>query len=415
MSRYGKQQFPNVAVITPSYNQARFLRQTIESVIHQDYPHIEYLIFDGGSTDGSVEIIRQYADRLAYWVSERDNGQADAINRGWQRSRGDILAWINSDDTYEPGAISAVVEVFRRHPEVDMVTGDCQVIDETGRVLHSLPSGAFDIHALLAGNSLPQQGVFCRRRAVEAVGWLDADLHYVFDWALWLKLWLNGARFYHLPCILANFRIWEQSKTASDTIGTSLSGGLYFAKERLSVLTRLLKAPEVAGHMERRRLFRTALLGNLLELALLHQLANETQQMDDYLDRFVEASPASLQAMPYPQALAAHLAYLHGNPDQAIDRFLDVLSGSMARSGRSLGIAAWKRVLRAETYLVQAWHATHLSDNRRAARCFTRAMVANPVLLFQRRALSPTIKSLLRLTLAGQSRHSLVDNSYNSE
>jgi len=415
MSRYGKQQFPNVAVITPSYNQARFLRQTIESVIHQDYPHIEYLIFDGGSTDGSVEIIRQYADRIAYWVSEQDDGQADAINRGWQRSRGDILAWINSDDTYEPGAISAVVEVFRRHPEVDMVTGDCQVIDETGRVLHSLPSGAFDIHALLAGNSLPQQGVFCRRRAVEAVGWLDADLHYVFDWALWLKLWLNGARFYHLPCILANFRVWGQAKTASDTIGASLSGGVRFARERLGVLTRLLKASEVVGNIERRRLFRMALLGNLLELALLHQLADETQQMDDYLDRFVEASPASLQAMPYPQALAAHLAYLHGNPDQAIDRFLDVLSGSMARSGRSLDIAAWKRVLRAETYLGQAWHAMHLSDNRRAARCFTRAMVANTVLLFQSRALSPTIKGLLRLMLAGQSHDNLTDNSRNDK
>ena len=126
---------PLVSIVTPSYNQARFLGQAVESVLVQDYPQIEYLVLDGGSTDGSVEILRAHEDRIDHWVSEPDAGQADAINRGWQRSRGQILAWLNSDDRYEPGAISAVVEAFQRHPGADVVAGDCQVIDGHGAFL----------------------------------------------------------------------------------------------------------------------------------------------------------------------------------------------------------------------------------------------------------------------------------------
>lgn len=385
-----------VSIVTPSYNQARFLPLTIRSVLEQEYPHIEYLVMDGGSTDGSVDVIGQYQDRLAYWVSEPDNGQANAVNRGWQRSQGEILAWINSDDTYEAGAVSAIVEIFRRHPEIDVVTGDCQVIDAEGNVLHCLPSGNFDIHALLAGNSLPQQGVFCRRSAVEAAGWLDSELHYVFDWALWLKLWLNGARFYHLPRTVANFRVWGQAKTASDTVGASLSGGVRFARERLYVLHELLNAPEVIRIAGRRDLFKTALLGNLLELALLHQLANETQTASEYLQRFVEENPIIPHDLPYPQALAAHLAYLDGDVEQAIDRFVSTLSAGFAQIGQPASPAVWKRALRSETYLVKAWHAAHLTDNPGAAGHFLKAIAADPRLCFHRRVISPAIIHHLR-------------------
>lgn len=400
------QRQPLVSIVTPSYNQAQFIRQTIESVIYQDYPYIEYLIFDGGSTDGSVEIIRHYADRLAYWASEPDNGQADAINRGWRRSKGEIVAWLNSDDTYEPGAISAVVNAFRCHPQIDVVTADCQVIDESGAVVHTLPSGVFNVHAILAGNSLPQQGVFCRRRVVEAVGWLDIELDCVFDWALWLKLWLHGARFLHLPRTVANFRVWRQSKTASDTISASLSGGVRFARERLSVLTKLLSTPEVADNPERRQLFRTALLGNLLELALLHQLAEESQQASEYLERFVKETSIARQSLPYPQALAAHLAYLDKGIAQAIERFVSSLSFSMAQADHAVDVSKWIRILRAETYLVQAWHATHLSNDGLAARYFAQAIATNPEFLFQRRVLSPAVKALCKMLMTSGSHHS---------
>ena len=123
---------PLVSIVTPSFNQAAYLEQTIRSVLEQDYPRIEYMIVDGGSADGSVGIIKQYADKLAWWVSEVDKGQTDAINKGFGHAKGQILAWINSDDTYEPGAVSAAVEYLQAHPDVGMVYANCNFINEEG-------------------------------------------------------------------------------------------------------------------------------------------------------------------------------------------------------------------------------------------------------------------------------------------
>ena len=124
---------PLVSIVTPSFNQARFLEAAIESVLGQDYPHLEYMIVDGGSNDGSLEIIRKYERRLAWWVSEKDAGQTDAINKGLARANGRILAWLNSDDSYEPGALRAAVDFLLGHPETGLVYGDANFIDEAGR------------------------------------------------------------------------------------------------------------------------------------------------------------------------------------------------------------------------------------------------------------------------------------------
>jgi len=124
---------PLVSIVTPSYNQAQFIEATIQSVLSQDYPKIEYIIMDGGSKDGSVEIIHRYAGRLAWWVSERDRGQTDAINKGFAHANGEILAWLNSDDIYHPGAISEAVAHLTAHPETGMVYGDAALIDDQGR------------------------------------------------------------------------------------------------------------------------------------------------------------------------------------------------------------------------------------------------------------------------------------------
>ena len=117
--------FPLVSIVTPSFNQARFLEATLRSVLEQDYPNIEYLVVDGASTDGSVEIIRRYADRLTWWVSEKDNGQSEAINKGMRRARGEFIGWLNSDDIYLPGAVSAAVSAFLSHPQAGLIYGRC--------------------------------------------------------------------------------------------------------------------------------------------------------------------------------------------------------------------------------------------------------------------------------------------------
>jgi hypothetical protein len=393
---------PLVSIVTPSYNQARFLGQAVESVLAQDYPHIEYLVLDGGSTDGSVEILRAHEDRIAHWVSQPDAGQASAINRGWQRSRGQILAWLNSDDRYEPGAVSAIVEAFRRHPEVGVVTGDCRVIDGHGATVKDLPSGVGGLYALLAGNSLPQQGVFCRRQAVAAAGWLDASLDCVFDWALWLKLELLGARFHHLPRVVASFRVWGDSKTASGTVGASLSGGIRFARERFRVLTGLVVDPAPARDPARQELIRAAWLGGMLEMGLLHRIQAEPDRAAGYLAQFTKQAPETLETLPFPQALAAHLAYVEEDIEALVDDFVEELARHRRGSGAAAHPEGWRRELLAETYLVRAWNASHHRDQLGASGLFLRAVAAQPLLALQRRVASPAIKALFKTPFAGR-------------
>ncbi|HLA97025.1 MAG TPA: glycosyltransferase family 2 protein, partial [Anaerolineales bacterium] len=142
---------PLVSIVTPSFNQGRFLEETIQSVLAQDYPRIEYLIVDGGSTDGSLEIIRRYADRLGWWVSEPDRGQTEALNKGFARARGEIFAWLNSDDTYLPQAVSEAVAYLQAHPEAGMVYGDANLVDEHGRVIGKFPARQTDYQRLRRG------------------------------------------------------------------------------------------------------------------------------------------------------------------------------------------------------------------------------------------------------------------------
>lgn len=181
-----------VSIITPSFNQSAFLRQTMLSVLEQDYAEREYIVVDGGSTDGSTEIIREYADRLAWWVSEKDSGQAEAINKGLEHARGEIVAWLNSDDFYLPGAIAAAVRALQAHPAAVLVYGNMQAVDGLGRITNLLNYPQRTLEDLLCFNIIGQPAVFMRREAVLAVGGVDPALHALLDHQLWIKLALHG-------------------------------------------------------------------------------------------------------------------------------------------------------------------------------------------------------------------------------
>jgi glycosyltransferase involved in cell wall biosynthesis len=205
---------PLVSIITPSYDQAQYLEATMQSVLSQDYPHLEYIVIDGGSTDGSLEIIERYSDQLADWLSEPDAGQTEAINKGFNRANGDIFAWLNSDDVYQPGAIAEVVKYFESNPEVGMVYGQANYIDSTGEIIGRFPAAATDYKRLLRGYvHIPQQSAFFRGNLWRMVGPLDPSFYFAMDYDLWVRLAAVTA-IGHVDRTWANFRIHTDAKTS---------------------------------------------------------------------------------------------------------------------------------------------------------------------------------------------------------
>ena len=179
---------PLVSIITPSFNQAKYLEYTMRSVLEQDYPNLEYLVADGGSTDGSQDIIRKYSSRLSWWVSEKDSGQAEGINKGLQRAQGEIIAWLNSDDMFASGAIRKAVKVLMEKPELGMVFSNVFSIDADNVVFNTMRYEDYGLAELMAFNIIGQPGVFMRRWALEKAGLLDPAYQYLLDHQLWLRI-----------------------------------------------------------------------------------------------------------------------------------------------------------------------------------------------------------------------------------
>jgi len=242
---------PLVSIITPSFNQARYLEATIQSVLGQDYPRIEYIIMDGGSTDGSVDIIKKYESKLGWWVSEKDKGQTDGINKGFARAKGDILAWLNSDDTYEPKAVGAAVKYLIEHPEAGMVYADANFINETGRVIGRFNSAQTDYRLLRQGYvHIPQQTMFFRASLWKEVGPLDPSFYFAMDYDLWTRI-AQRAPLAYVPQIWANFRLHTSGKTiaADDRCWPEMlrvhyrDGGRFFSVIVAKYYIRKLVAP----------------------------------------------------------------------------------------------------------------------------------------------------------------------------
>ncbi len=205
--------FPRITIVTPSYNQAAFLERTIDSVLSQGYPNLEYIVVDGGSTDGSVEIIERYARHLAWWVSERDRGQVDAINKGLVRATGEWVAWQNSDDVYLPGALRAVGRAALRAPRRGVIAGCIHLIDAHDRMLRELRYVRPTYRSLLAeGMTIANQAAFWRRTLHERVGWLDPRYDCSFDYEWFLRLLrVTGCAYIDRP--LGALRMHDETKT----------------------------------------------------------------------------------------------------------------------------------------------------------------------------------------------------------
>jgi glycosyltransferase involved in cell wall biosynthesis len=208
---------PLVSIITPSFNQARYLEETILSVLDQDYPNLEYFIVDGASTDGSVDLIRKYEDKLAWWVSGKDSGQAEAINKGLARASGEILAWLNSDDYYLPGTVSAVVKVFQENPDVVLIYGNMLAVDEHGGTTNLLKYRQLKLEDLLCFQIIGQPAVFFRRAALEKAGNLDVTYHCLLDHHLLLRIALQG-RILHVDETWSAARYHAEAKNITNPI-----------------------------------------------------------------------------------------------------------------------------------------------------------------------------------------------------
>ncbi|UYN88720.1 MAG: glycosyltransferase [Anaerolineales bacterium] len=218
---------PLVSIITPSYNQAAFLEDTILSVTGQDYPNLEYFVVDGGSNDGSVELIKRYANKLDWWVSEPDQGQADAINKGLARTKGEFVAWLNSDDFYRPGAVAQAVAALQQNPQAGIVYADLDSIDRTGRIFNTIHYRQFSLLDLLSFEIIGQPTVFMRRAVLQQAGPLDASYRYLLDHQLWLRM-LQQAPAMYVPAVWAAARHHASAKNVGEAAG--------FGREAMRIL-----------------------------------------------------------------------------------------------------------------------------------------------------------------------------------
>ena len=231
-----------VSIITPSYNQASYLEQTIRSVLEQDYPRIEYIVMDGASTDGSVEIIRKFESRLVYWESVKDAGQADAINKGFARATGEIVAWLNSDDYYLPGTVGKAVKIFEENPDVVLVYGDMLAVDEHGKTFNTLNYKQLTLEDLLCFQIIGQPAVFMRRSALQKASGLNLTFHFLLDHLLWIQIAKQG-RILHVDQTWSAARYHAEAK--------NVAKAAEFGREAFRILETIAQDKDLAATLHK--------------------------------------------------------------------------------------------------------------------------------------------------------------------
>lgn len=303
---------PLVSIVTPSLNQGKFIRATIDSILSQDYKNIEYLVMDGGSTDETLDILRSYGSRIR-WVSEADSGQSQAVNKGWQCAQGAILGWVNADDLLLPGAVEQAVKALQDDESLGGVYGDCAYIDENGAWLRAYPTKAFDYASLVCETEdfIPQPTVFLRQSVAEQAGFLDERLHYVMDYDFWLRIGVFAPLKY-LPTEMGCLRLHSDAKTVRAVP--------LFAPEMAFIFERLTSRPDFPEQLQNEKM-------GIVRQAYIHAASfcfwgGETRQARKYLYK-------AWKARPYPRgrtfyrllafALLGKMGWkiaqvLHGNP-----------------------------------------------------------------------------------------------------
>ena len=216
--------FPKISIVTPSFQQGAYIEKTLQSVLSQAYPNLEYFVQDGGSQDNTTDILKRYQDKLSGWKSERDNGQSHAINLGFAQTTGEIMAWLNSDDLLLPGTLAYIADYFNTHPDVDVIYGNRLMIDEQGMEIGRWILPGHDGKVLSWVDYIPQETLFWRRRIWEKAGnKIDVSFQFAMDWDLLLRFREAGAQFTHLPHFIGAFRVHKQQKTSSEMSTTGLT------------------------------------------------------------------------------------------------------------------------------------------------------------------------------------------------
>jgi glycosyltransferase involved in cell wall biosynthesis len=281
--------WPKISIVTPSYNQGQFLEETIQSVLSQDYPNLEYIIIDGASTDNSVDIIKKYEKYLTYWVSEKDHGQTDAINKGFSKATGDIFAWINSDDLYLPDTLRRIGEYRMRHPDCHFLTGDGEIFDEaTNKREYYIKAKDYSFKDLLRfhqGKYLPQPSVFFSKEAFKRSGGLDTGLYYTMDLDLWLRI-RREFPLYYLPFCLARLRRHAVAKTQVDPEAS--------AEEVSNVIERYLPGVKNYERLLIKRIARLARARAACQSGLEEYFSNCRGDAADSLKKAVSLNPTIL-------------------------------------------------------------------------------------------------------------------------
>ena len=375
--------WPLVSIVTPSFNQAQYLEETIRSVLLQGYPNLEYMIIDGGSSDGSVDIIKKYEPWLTYWVSEPDQGQSHAINKGFGKATGEILAWLNSDDTYEPGTIHQAVKTLKGQQGVVLTYGDCNYINANSEKVNQWKTRSCSQEDLiLLGSLVPQPTAFFYRWAVEKVGGINQNLHYIMDYELWVRLGYAGAYFY-APSIRANFRLHSNSKTISRSTGFSL--------ELISILDHNAELEKTYGP----RLLKEALRRYHVIAYIEYLFAEDISLAKYHLEQALQDN-----SWPYgsPHELANYIFYYNTPNGKTLSRSKTIFDFCLDNIS-DLQNSKMREHLRHALISASAMHHVFLgqqtSDKQKIKMNIWTGILNDPKWLFNRGVWSITIKAYL--------------------